>query len=293
MDISVIICTHNRAEFLRKCLHSTLAQVAAPGVTWEIVVVANGCTDATATVVGNAAAVSGAPLRLVEDPVANLSHARNLGAIQARGDMLIFLDDDAQPAADWLAAYGEQFRLRPEVEAGGGPIHLDWGNLAPPSYWRPEFDGTLAALSLDPAMDLFPAGQFPFGGNMFLSAGRFRLVGSFDCGLGMHGGQIGLGEETDWFLRHAASGGRIGYVPRAIVRHWVNPQKLTRTNLRRRAWHMGVAAARLHCAPRETRGLARWARHCLAGALRGRLDLSEQLYLLRWLGQLWGQRSEP
>ena len=87
--------------------------------------------------------------------------------------------------------------------------------------------------------------------------------------------------------------GKIGYVPEAIVSHWVNPKKLSRMNLLQRAWQAGLTASRLHGTPREDRGFWTWSRHCLSGALRGRLVLTEQLYLLRWLGQLWGQRHEP
>jgi len=56
VEISVIICTHNRAEFLRQCLRATLAQVVDGNLSWEIVVVANVCTDPTANMVAEAAA---------------------------------------------------------------------------------------------------------------------------------------------------------------------------------------------------------------------------------------------
>ena len=293
MEISIIICTHNRAGFLEQCLRATLAQVVDQRVRWEIVVVANACTDQTSNTVTKMAASAAVPVRCVEEAQLGLSHARNAGIAAAQGQTLCFLDDDAQPAPGYLAALVEYFLAHPGIHAGGGPIEPDWGSTPKPSYWQSEFDGTLGRLCFHPAPEFFPEGLFPFGGNMFIRAEAFRTVGIFNPALGMRGRQVALGEETDWFLRYAAGGGKTGYVPRAIVRHWVDPRRLSRRSLWRRAWRTGISAAGLHDAPRETRGLLPWTRHCLSGTLRGRLVLPEQLYLLRWLGQLWGQRHKP
>ncbi len=293
MEISVIICTHNRAEFLEQCLRATLAQVVDQRVSWEIVVVANACTDQTASMVATVAESSAVPVRCMDEALLGLSHARNAGIAAAQGRTLCFLDDDAQPAPGHLAALTEYFSTHPDIHAGGGPIELDWGSTSKPSYWQNEFDGNLGRLVFDPPPEFFPQGQFPFGGNMFIRAGAFRTVDFFNPALGMVGRQLALGEETDWFLRYAAGGGKIAYVPRAGVRHWVDPQRISRRSLWRRAWRTGIAAAGLHDAPREARGWLHWMRHCVSSALRGRLVLTEQLYLLRWLGQLWGQRHKP
>lgn len=293
MEISVIICTHNRADFLRSCLRATLAQVVPEPVSWEMVVIANACTDGTITVVTNVAATAAVPVRCLHEGQLGLSHARNAGIAVAQGQTLWFLDDDAQPVPGCLAALMEYLAAHPEVQAGGGPIELDWGATSKPPYWQSEFDANLGRLDLGSARDFFPAGQFPFGGNMFLRAAAIRAVGGFNPALGMQGRRLAVGEETDWFLRHSAAGGKVGYVAHAAVRHWVNPQRLSRRSLWQRAWRAGLAAASLHAAPQETRGAVPWLRYSLSGALRGRLGLVEQLYLLRWLGQLCGQRRAP
>ncbi len=293
MEISVIICTHNRAGFLQRCLQATLDQIGAKNWDGEIVVIANACTDQTRAVVSALAAANAGRLRCVDEAQLGLSHARNTAVAVAGGRTLFFLDDDALPAPGALASLAEYAAAHPEVHAGGGPIELDWGTTPKPPYWQTQFDSNLGRLVFDPAPDFFPPGQFPFGGNMFIRAKAFQVVGNFDPALGMLGRRVSLGEETDWFLRYAAAGGQIGYLPNLLVRHWVNPERLTRRSLWRRSWRAGIAAAALHGAPPETRGLARWTRHCLAGAVSRRLVLAEQLYLLRWLGQLWGQRHDP
>ena len=45
MSVSVIVCSHNRAESLRRCLKS-FTQIACPLlVSWELTLVLNGCKD--------------------------------------------------------------------------------------------------------------------------------------------------------------------------------------------------------------------------------------------------------
>src|SRR5262249_22533690 len=76
---------------------STLRAIAGT-VAHEVVVVANGCTD------GTAAAAKRAGARVIETPIANASHARNLGAGDTIGDVLLFLDADTQLGAGTLDA---------------------------------------------------------------------------------------------------------------------------------------------------------------------------------------------
>ena len=182
MEISVIICTHNRAEFLRRCLGATLIQVVPTSLRWEIVVIINACTDRTMAVVNEVAVSAAVPVRCVYEAQLSLSRARNAGIAAAQGQILFFLDDDAQPAPGSIAALVEYASAHPGVQAGGGPIELDWGAASKPSYWQAEFDGNLGRLVLDPPPECFPPGQFPFGGNMFMRAEAVRAVGNFEIG---------------------------------------------------------------------------------------------------------------
>lgn len=286
MKISVIICTHDRAERLERCLEA-LVPGSGRLEDSEVVVVANACSDDTVARSSAFQARFGGALKVIEEPKPGLSHARNVGAAAASGSHLVYLDDDAVPAGGWLDAYRTYFLAHPEIAGGGGPIEPDWGGLQRPSYWRPEFEVNRASLRFPSTTVVFPDDCLPFGANMFMRADTFHALGGFDLGLGMNGKRLGLGEETDWFLRLKKTGAALGYVAGAEVSHWVNPRDITRAGLRRRAFEAGVVSVQVFAAPRPARGWSGWCRHTLSATLRGRLHMGEQVFLLMELGRLW------
>jgi len=93
MDISVVVATRNRATKLEACLAS-FQSIDAAGIDWELVVVDNGSSDATAERVQHLIASHRYPLRLLREPAPGVSRARNRGAAESQGRILVFLDDD-------------------------------------------------------------------------------------------------------------------------------------------------------------------------------------------------------
>jgi glycosyltransferase involved in cell wall biosynthesis len=96
LQASVIIPTHNRGKLLEKTLDALWRQTL-PAQAFEVIVVADGCTDGTpeaARLFGR-----GLNLRVIEQPASGPAAARNRGAAEAQAELLIFLDDDilAQP----------------------------------------------------------------------------------------------------------------------------------------------------------------------------------------------------
>ena len=197
------------------------------------------------------------------------------------------LDDDAVAAPGCIEAYRQYFLSHPDVQAGGGPIDPDWGTLQRPSYWRPEFEVNRAGLRYPDTTEFFPEGQLPFGANMFMRADAFRTLGGFDRALGMNGKKLGLAEETEWFLRLQRTGARIGYVANAPVSHWVNPRDITRSGLLHRAFQAGIISVEVFHVARPECGWIGWCRHALSAAVRFRLHMGEQVYLMLELGRLW------
>ncbi|HUO63546.1 MAG TPA: glycosyltransferase, partial [Terriglobales bacterium] len=62
MDVSVVLCTYNRAGLLGRALAALQGQRTAPDLSWELVVVDNASTDRTKDVVEAAKAASGIPI---------------------------------------------------------------------------------------------------------------------------------------------------------------------------------------------------------------------------------------
>src|SRR5512134_131488 len=103
MDLTVAICTWNRGELLRKTLEQMTELVVPPGVTWELLVVNNNSTDHTDAVA--AGFRRRLPLRYLVEPTPGKSNACNLAVREARGDYILWTDDDVLVSPQWLAAY--------------------------------------------------------------------------------------------------------------------------------------------------------------------------------------------
>ena len=102
--ISVIIPAHNEENYIRKTLHSLKNQTYQ---NYETIVVANGCTDNTEEIVKKR---TNEKLRLLSLPNANVSVARNAGALNSQGSVLFFLDADTTLAEDALKKIKDQFK---------------------------------------------------------------------------------------------------------------------------------------------------------------------------------------
>src|SRR5688572_27730028 len=100
-DISIVVCTQNRAAMLRGALAS-LYDLATDGFTYEIVVIDNGSTDETQKTIATAATQSRHPLRGIYEPEKGIVPARNRGIREARGRWIAFFDDDQLADSRWL-----------------------------------------------------------------------------------------------------------------------------------------------------------------------------------------------
>lgn len=97
-SVSVVIPTLNAAPFLPRLLESIFSQ--APAAPQEVVLVDSLSTDATASI-----AAADPRVRLVPIPDFTHGRARNLGAREARGEIVVLMTQDAVPAdRAWLAA---------------------------------------------------------------------------------------------------------------------------------------------------------------------------------------------
>lgn len=231
MDASIVVCTYNRAESLRDTLRALQALVAAPGRSWEVIVVDNNSKDHTKAVVQDAQ--RGWPLLRYEfEGAQGLSHARNHGITCARGDVILFTDDDVLPEPEWLettlsglAKYG--------ADACGGWIGPIWESLPPP--WLTErFYGFLAVRtdrSDDHAVtaDTSP----PYGANMAFCRRVFDHVGLFDTSRGRKGAVLASGEDGEMFERLLAAGMNVVFLGGSRVHHKVEEFRTTKRYFRR------------------------------------------------------------
>ena len=112
MRVSVVVCTYNRVDALGVTLDALRYQEFAE---FEVIVVNGPSTDDTSAVLD----AWREDVKVVENPVANLSVSRNLGIRAAAGDLVAFIDDDAIPEFDWLADIVAEFERDSTGEVAG------------------------------------------------------------------------------------------------------------------------------------------------------------------------------
>jgi glycosyltransferase involved in cell wall biosynthesis len=234
-DISIVVCTQNRAAMLRGALAS-LYDLATDGLfSYEIVVVDNGSTDATPQAIAAASVESNNLLRGIHEPVKGIVPARNRGICEARGRWVAFFDDDQLADSRWLA---ELFRGASQQHSRvvGGSVHLTF-----PGGCSRKLHAVVRMLLGEAAFGEQPQ---PYGGrltpgcgNLMIERSVFEEVGVFERTVS------GRGEDTDLFSRIERVGIAAWYLPTAIVQHLTPPERLEVAYLLGLARRMGEGVA--------------------------------------------------
>jgi glycosyltransferase involved in cell wall biosynthesis len=241
--VSILICTYNRAALLTETLNVCIEQTRTSGA--EIIVVDNNSTDTTAAVLSVLAAANTDVLRVFHEPQQGLSHARNRALVEARGQLVIFLDDDAIPHPGWLAALCAFQQAHPDVAAFGGRI-IPRFQVSPPGWFVPALHPLYSLLD-EPGNGVpapFIGGGYPFGANMAFNRSVSGEI-HFATHLGRIGSSLLSGEETLVFNALRAKGQVPWYVPGAVVDHVVPPERLATDWLYRRFRAAGQSEALL------------------------------------------------
>ena len=224
--ITVAICTRNRSTFLRQAIESVVIQLDDES---EALVIDNASTDET-PVVARAAAERFRRVRVWREDELGLSVARNTALRQARGQYVIFLDDDAIAEPGWLAAY-RQLVLHPptpDLSAMGGAVFPRYDCATP--WWLHPLAFTL---NRSEVAQEFSGRGHPWGCNFAVRRQLALDVGGFNPWLGRKGGGMGAHEESELLERIQRAGGRLWWVPRARILHHVASDRLT---LRANCW---------------------------------------------------------
>ena len=140
MRLSIVIATKDRAEYLDHALQSFGKQIGAP--SFEVIVVDNGSTDATAHVVERARAHYPFEVGYVYEERPNRGAARNRGIAAATGHLVLFCDDDVYAPPGFLAAHDSAHTAGNLVVSGpilNVPSYHERPKPALPNYSRAFF----------------------------------------------------------------------------------------------------------------------------------------------------------
>jgi cellulose synthase/poly-beta-1,6-N-acetylglucosamine synthase-like glycosyltransferase len=208
----------------------------------------------------------------VKDPVPGLSHARNVGARAAKGEIVAYIDDDSFPTPTWLSHLVSEFDS-PEVMAVAGSTH--------PLGSRSEANGEIASregsifvadqrrVLCSKSRSWFEIANFGgigLGNNMAFRKRAFDRWPGFDERLG-RGRPLDGSEEHYAFFSLLKRGYKVAFTPHALVHH---PVLATEAELRcRRLKDLSNATAYLTFLFFEERGFRQLTLRYLATAFSG------------------------
>lgn len=225
--LSAVICTYNREKYIYNVLRS-IAENDFSKDGYEIVLVNNNCTDNTeAECLRFKNDFPDVAFHCFHEPNQGLSYARNCGIRESKGDIIIYVDDDAVVNKEYLRTYAEFFSRCHEAAAAGGPITPQYETEEP--EWMSHYTRMLltGALDLGSKEREFPKGAFPGGGNVAYRRSVFDQIGLFNVELGRKGNSLIGAEEKDLFDRMGSQGMKFYYLPNAILYHIIPERKLT------------------------------------------------------------------
>jgi glycosyltransferase involved in cell wall biosynthesis len=188
----------------------------------DILIVDNASTDNTPQLAAGFAATY-PQVTVLREPELGLSVARNLALTKARGEYVVFLDDDAEAEPGWLEAY-RSFFLRPpspNIACVGGAV-LPNHEVAPPTWLKSDS----FPLNWSQLTQPFRGGAGPWGCNFALQRKVGLEQGGFSSGLGRKGKGLGAHEESEISNRLKQAGYAVWWLPTARIRHFVPAERL-------------------------------------------------------------------
>lgn len=222
VDISIIICTRNRSDYLARNLESLQNLKTSDGLTHEVLLTDNGSTDKTRDVMNSLVRKKPETYKYYFEPKEGKSNALNLGVQHARGKIVAFTDDDVIVDENWIQALWDTFVEREEIIAVQGRILLQKEIERLPPWADP--NDLLFSCHYAPGITPY-YGTIVAGANMAFRREAFEKYGRFDPRLGP--GTSTIGEETEFGVRLKNAGEKILYQPKAVVFHRYDEQRFT------------------------------------------------------------------
>lgn len=223
--VSVIVPTRNRPESLATCIDA-LVKLHYP--RYEIIIVDNAPADQKTANLVQETYQAVPNLHYLREDRPGISHARNCGLREARGEILAFTDDDVVVDTYWLAQCVRAFDQSHEIACVTGytlPLELN----TPAQLWFEDIswveDSAVQHKFLPRLFDkktryrqLYQGSLCGHGANMAVRASFLRSIGGFDIVLGAGTPAMG-GEDLALFLHVIMHNKVLAYEPTALVHH--------------------------------------------------------------------------
>lgn len=263
MKLSIIICTYNRAKYIRPLLDSIVAN-DLPKQDYEIILVDNNCTDNTREICCTFASDhADVMFRYTIEPQQGLSAARNKGIKEATGDILVYIDDDAIVDTWYLRTITEYMDKNHDCMACGGPIYPLYETQEPDWMTRWTKELLTAYMYFGDKVRVYPGERYPGGGNAAYRAQVFEEVGLFNTDLGRKGDSLMGAEEKDIFDKMRSRGWRPVYLPKMILHHIIPQKKLEKDYFDKLTIQIGKSERQRTLAISKSKYIVRLFKECI------------------------------
>lgn len=240
--ISVVLPTRNPHPIRFRRTLAGLAGQTLNRSDWEIVVVDNGSDPPVTSLAESLLAELGVRFVLESEP--GLTPSRLAGIRAARGEVLVFVDDDNVLSRNYLAAVADRFAGSSALAAAGGPVIPEWE--APPPDWTQPFHGLLALRDLGPTARVARGGPgvpwpdfAPVGAGLAIRR-EFALAyadavhrDSRRRSLDRRGASLASGGDNDLIFTALHAGGDVAYYPELKLTHLIPTSRLNADYLAR------------------------------------------------------------
>jgi glycosyltransferase involved in cell wall biosynthesis len=254
--ISIIVATRNREPVLAQFLEAVGRLPRVPD--WELVIVDNGSIDGTNTLLNCAS--KKLPIVMIYEPQPGKSRALNAALAVAKGEILLFADDDIIPAPSWLSALHEASMANPNINVFGGKIVVKQ-DIIP--RWIAASHNLHAILlseqNLGERPFLFCYDKYPIGPNLAVRRRNLEeKLASWPVELGP-GTKLPVGDERAFLMQISLPNDQDRlYVPASEVMHSISGRQLSLTKCATRSFLGGFAAGTItrsyRCAGGGTHG---------------------------------------
>lgn len=220
--ISVILCTKGTCPVLPKAVEAVVRQMREDS---EVLVVWNGENPPES-------GLFPPEVQVVWEKNPGISHARNRGAEAAKGEILLYIDDDAVADQNLVTEMGKAFETHPDTAIVGGQIFLKMPTPRPDmvlagkeSLW------SAYQVPYSRYRQVREQYAFPYGACFGIRHDALLALGGFPADYGRVGEDYGGGEETALCFMARNRGWKIGIQPSAFVEHWVEPRRFSKEHV--------------------------------------------------------------
>jgi glucosyl-dolichyl phosphate glucuronosyltransferase len=230
--ITIAVCTWNRARLVEKTLESFTRLKVPAGVDWEVVVINNNSPDATGETLTSF--LGRLPLRVFLETNQGIAYARNRAAAEARGNVILWTDDDVEVPESWLRNYARALDQNPDCGFFGGAVELKFEGHPP--VWLLNglnaMGGALGQVRLPVSPTVGSGPELPFNCNMAVRR-EYHVAMPYDTRYGRKAGGLVSGEETVFLRGLLASGVKGLWLQDVAVQHAVPVERQSVAYLRR------------------------------------------------------------